>query len=109
MKIIESNDISPVEVLETLEEEEEGSLEPIQKTILEHLRQNTKIESEEAFEELKDELEDVESLKEKHIYKILEILPEHPKEVEALFSKDRIRMDDSEREKIAEICSSYST
>ncbi|MDY6789527.1 MAG: hypothetical protein SVV03_06225 [Candidatus Nanohaloarchaea archaeon] len=107
MKILESEEISPVEVKEALEESGD-SLKPMQNAGLEHLRENTKIETVKGFNELKEELEGVESLKEKHIFKILEILPCHEKEVEALFSKERLRLDEDEKQKIAEICSSYS-
>ncbi|MDY6770521.1 MAG: hypothetical protein SV186_01030 [Candidatus Nanohaloarchaea archaeon] len=108
MKIVHSEESDPIEALETLaDKEDEGELRHPQQIGLEYLRKNAKIKDRESYEELKDELAEIDSLKEKHIIKILDILPKHEEEVEALFSKERVKLDDEEIQQIIDICSSY--
>ncbi len=109
MKITERAESDPIEALEVLSEKEERDSEfrHAQQIGLEYLRKNAKIRDRDSFEELKEELGEIESLKPKHIIKILEILPEREEEVQAMFSKERIKLDDSEISRIIEICTSY--
>ncbi|MFB6182553.1 MAG: hypothetical protein ABEI78_00670, partial [Candidatus Nanohaloarchaea archaeon] len=59
--------------------------------------------------ELYEELNEIEDLKDKHIYKLLEVVPQHESTIEAIFSKERIKLEDSDKDKILEICQSIET
>lgn len=107
MEIEKKETTNQVEAFKTLAEENEEDLNHVQRKNLEFFRNNLKIKDLESFNELKTELEEVESLKEKHIIKLLELLPAHEKEVKAILSKERIKLEDSEVERITDICNSY--
>lgn len=107
MKIVDTQDATPVEVMQALSQDED-SLKPAQKMNLNYLRRNLKVQDEDSFAELQEELGEVDDLKDKHILKLLEILPEHEQEVNTIFSKERIKLDDSDVEQIVEICRSFN-
>ncbi len=108
MKIVDTQDATPVEVLQALSEDEDD-LKPAQQMNLDYLRRNLRIQDEESFGEMQEELGAVDDLKEKHILKLLEILPEHEQEVNTIFSKERLKLDDSDVEQIVEICRSFES
>ncbi|MCJ7450605.1 MAG: hypothetical protein MUP58_02590 [Candidatus Nanohaloarchaeota archaeon QJJ-9] len=107
MKVLKREHEDPVKALELLSGEDRDSLKQRQKMCLEFLRRNLKIRDRESFDEMKEELSSLDKLKEKHVIKILEALPTHEEEVNALFSKERVKLDDSMREKIIETCKSF--
>ncbi len=109
MKIKEEDYAYPVEALEQLEERDEESLNHEQRIALENLTRHCKIKDLGTLEELHKELSEIDSLKEKHIFKLLEVVPEHESTVRSAFSKERVKLDDSEIEKILEICQSIET
>lgn len=106
MNIEDQEFIFPVQAREALEEtdEDEGTHE--QKIALENLTRHTQVEDVGTLEELYEELSEIESLKEKHIYRLLEVMPQYESSLRAVFSDERVRLDDSEFEKILEICQS---
>lgn len=108
MDITESTYSDGIRALEVLNEREDDELSHAQQIGLEYLRKNLKIKDRESFEEIREELAEIESIKDKHVPKLLELLPEEPEEVETIFSKERVKLDDSDIERIVEICSSYS-
>jgi len=73
------------------------------------LTRHCKVKDLGTLEELHKELSEIDSLKEKHIFKLLEVVPEHESTVRSAFSKERVKLDDSEIEKILEICQSIET
>lgn len=109
MKIVHSEETDPVEALDTLTNKEDNGDEfrHAQQIGLEYLRKNAKIKNRDSFDELLEELHEVESLKDKHIIKLLEILPQREEEVRAMFSKERLKLDDDEVNQIVDICTSY--
>lgn len=109
MEIKEEENVYPVEALEILEERDEEELNHEQKITFENLTRHCKIKDKETLEELHDELAEIESLKDKHIYKLLEVVPRFESTVRAVFSKERVKLDDSEVEQILEICQSIET
>lgn len=109
MEIKEEKYVHAVQALEMLEERDEEELTHEQKIALENLSRHTKIQDLDTLEELRKELSEIESLKEKHIYKLLEVLPKHESSVRAVFSKERIKLDDTEIENILDICQSVET
>ncbi len=107
MKLLEKDDSTALDAFEILSEYDENELNRIQRENLEFLRKNLKIKDKESFEELKKELSEVDSLKEKHVLKLLELLPTHEKEVKTILSKERIKLEDTEVKNIIDICQSY--
>lgn len=99
----------PVEALQALEDRDEEDLSHEQKIALENLTRHTKIRDIGTLEELHEELSEIESLKDKHIYKLLDVVPQHESTVRAVFSKERVKLDDSEIEQILDICQSVET
>lgn len=106
MEIIKKEDTTPLEALNTLESKDEEKLSHEQTICLEFLRKHLKLKDEKTIEELKKELEEMDKFKEHHLDKIIEILPETEDEVKALFSKERIKLEDSDIEKVIEVCKS---
>lgn len=109
MKVESEEYVYPVEVLEVLEEKDEENLTHEQKIALENLTRHTKIRDLDTLKELNNELSEIDSLKEKHIYKLLEVVPQHESTVRAVFEKERVKLDESEIQKILEICQSIET
>lgn len=109
MEVKEEEYVHAVQALEMLEDRDEEELTHEQKIALENLSRHAKIQDLDTLEELRKELSEVESLKEKHIYKLLDVLPQHESTVRAVFSKERIKLDDSEIEDILDICQSVET
>lgn len=106
MEVKEEEYIHAVQALEMLEDRDEEDLSHEQKIALENLSRHTKIKDLETLEELREELSNVESLKEKHVYKILDVVPKHESTVRSLFSKERVKLDDSDIDEILDICQS---
>jgi DNA-directed RNA polymerase subunit F len=96
----------PVEALNLLSEREEEDLTHEQKIALENLTRHTKVRDLDTLEELQDEFSEIEDLKETHIFKLLETVPKHESTVRSLFSKERVKLEDSDIEDILEICES---
>lgn len=109
MKVESEEYVYPVEVLEVLEEKDEENLTHEQKIALENLTRHTKIRDLDTLKELNNELSEIDSLKEKHIYKLLEVVPQHESTVRAVFEKERVKLDESEIQDILEICQSIET
>jgi DNA-directed RNA polymerase subunit F len=109
MEIKSEEFVYPAEALRVLEETEEEERTHEQAIALENLSRHVQVEDEGTLEKLHEELSEIESLKEKHIYKLLEVMPEYESSVRAIFSKERVRLDDSEIEEILNICTSVET
>jgi DNA-directed RNA polymerase subunit F len=99
----------PAEALELLEGRDEEELTHEQKIALENLTRHCKVRDLDTLEELYDELSEIDSLKEKHIYKLLEVVPEFESTVRSVFEKERIKLEDEEIEEILDICQSIET
>ncbi|PSH00197.1 MAG: hypothetical protein BRC28_00690 [Nanohaloarchaea archaeon SW_4_43_9] len=109
MEVKDEEYVYPVEALEALEDRDEEELVHEQKIALENLTRHTKVKDLETLQELNEELSEIESLKQKHIYKLLEVVPQHESTVRAVFSKERVKLEDSEVEDILDICHSVET
>ncbi|AOV95086.1 hypothetical protein AQV86_04145 [Nanohaloarchaea archaeon SG9] len=106
MEIKDEEYAYPVEALNLLEEREEEDLTHEQKIALENLSRHTKIHDLDTLSELHDEFSEIEALKDKHIFKLLETVPKHESTVRSLFSKERVKLEDSDIEDILEISQS---
>ncbi|MFB6203378.1 MAG: hypothetical protein ABEK01_02700 [Candidatus Nanohaloarchaea archaeon] len=109
MEIKDEEYVYPVEALDALEEKEDEDLTHEQKIALENLSRHTKIEDRDTLEELHEEFSEIEDLKDKHIYKLLELVPQRESTVRAVFSKERVKLDESQVEEILDICQSIDT
>jgi DNA-directed RNA polymerase subunit F len=109
MEIKEEEMAYPVEALEALNERDEDDMTHEQKIALETLERHCKVRDLDTLEELHDELSDIDSLKDVHIYKLLEVVPQHESTVRSIFSKERVKLEDSEVEQILDICQSIET
>ncbi len=106
MDVKDEEYVYPVEVLEVLDERDEEELSHEQAIALENLTRHTKITDIDTLKELYSEFEEIEALKDKHIYKLLEVVPQFESTVRSVFSKERIKLEDSDVEQILEICQS---
>lgn len=106
MEVKDEEFVYPVEALEVLEDMDEEEMAHEQKIAHENLSRHCRVRDEETLEELHDELSEIDSLKEKHIYKLLEVVPQFESTVRAVFSKERVKLEDSEIEQILDICQS---
>ncbi len=104
MEIVSEKKISPTEVLSLLEELEDRN--EAQSRTLEHLKRNLAVQDPDTFEELFKEIAEEDVFRDEHILKILETLPMSEREVNALFSKERIKLDDSDIERVIEFSQS---
>lgn len=109
MEIKEEENIYPVEALEVLEDRDSEEMTHEQKIAFENLSRHCKVRDKETLEELHDELAEIEDLKEKHLYKLLEVVPQYESTVRSIFSKERVKLDDSTVGEILEICQSIET
>lgn len=109
MEIKEEEQVYPAEVLEVLEEQDAEEMTHEQKIAFENLSRHCKVRDVETLEELHEELAEIDDLKDRHIYKLLEVVPQHESTVRAVFSKERVKLDDSTVEEILEICQSIET
>lgn len=103
MEIKEEEFVYPAEALELLQERDEEELSHEQKIALEKLSRHTEVKDLDTLSELHSELEEVDDLKDRHIYKVLDVLPRQESTVRAIFSKERVKLDDSDVEDILEI------
>lgn len=106
MEIKEEEQVYPAEVLEVLEDRDTDEMTHEQKIAFENLSRHVKISDVETLQELHDEFAEIDDLKEKHVYKLLEVVPQHESTVRAIFSKERVKLDDSTVEEILDICQS---
>lgn len=106
MEIKSEEHAYPVEALEVLEEREDEEMTHEQKIAFENLTRHCKVKDVDTLEEIHDELAEIEDLKEKHIFKLLEVVPQFESTVRAVFSKERVKLDDGQIDEILEICQS---
>lgn len=106
MEIKDEDYVYPLEALQILEDMEEEDMTHEQRIALENLSRHTKVQDLDTLKELYEELSEIDDLKDKHIYKLLELVPQHESTVRSIFSKERIKIEDSEIQDILEICQS---
>lgn len=106
MEIISKQNISPTEVLNTLADRDD--LNARQHAALEHLQKYVTIDDEETLEELVEELKELDTFTDDQILKIIDVLPRSEQEVRSLFSKERIKLDDSDVDNIIDFSRSVS-
>ncbi len=107
MKIIGKEDVSATKSLEILAGiEKERDLVREQQICLEFLRKHLKFKSEKDASVIKEEFRKIKDFKEHQLNKLVEILPTTEEQVNALFSKERIKLEKNDIKKIIELCNS---
>ena len=106
MEIKDEEFVHNVEARDAIEDTDEESRTHEQKIALENLTRHVRVDDLETLESLADELSEVEALKDKHVYKLLELMPQHESTVRSVFSKERVRLEDDDVEQILDICTS---
>lgn len=109
MDIKDEELVYPVEALKVLEDRDTEEMTHEQKIAFENLSRHCKVQDLDTLKELHEELSEVEDLKDRHIYKLLEVVPQYESTVRAIFSKERVKLDDDQIEEILEICKSVET
>lgn len=104
MEILSTERISPTEVLDHLSELEEPNTR--QQQALEYLQKHVSVKDADTLEELKKELEELDAFKDDQILKIIEILPRTEQEVRTLFSKERIKLEDQDIDRVLQFADS---
>ena len=95
------------EVKEILNEEnEKRDLNSLQKAALEHTENFVKITAEES-RNLVEELKELDFMDEHHAVKVADILPIHPDQVRAIYSKEKIILPPEEIKKVLDIVAKY--
>ncbi len=95
------------EVKEILNEEnEKRDLNSLQKAALEHTENFVKITAEES-RNLVEELKGLDFMDEHHAVKVADILPIHPDQVRAIYSKEKIILPPEEIKKVLDIVAKY--
>lgn len=107
MEIESRTPVSAAQVLQRLEEIEEPGR--VQRDTVEHLRKHLAVQATDTFDEMREELEGLDSFRDDHIIKIIETLPRSEQEVNALFSKERVKLDDSEIQEVVKFAESVGT
>lgn len=96
MEIVDDDAISATEALAAMDGLGEEDLTESQQRAVEYLRKHVPVQDRDTFEELAEELADLDVFKDDQIVKIIETLPRTEQEVRTLFSKERIKLDDSD-------------
>lgn len=91
------------------EEKEEGGREGIMGSTLAYAKRFSKLKIENV-KELKEELKklDIMKLKERHIAKIIDLLPEDTEDLRKIFVGEEVSLDQNELEKILAVVKKYS-
>ncbi len=100
--------LSLAEVKEILEKERDnrGELMPEQKLALTHAESFTKLTKTKA-KKLVAELTKMDQISEPNAFKIADVMPEHPDEVRAIFSKERFTLSKEETEDVLKLVRKY--
>jgi len=104
-RVIEEKPLTIAEALEILEREEQP--EASQRMARDYAQKFTKVDAEKA-RKMKEELLKLEKLSERHAVMLIDLLPKRKEEIELLFSKERIRLEDSDFESILQTIRKFS-
>lgn len=89
-----------------LERQEKGVLTPEQKLALEHCQKFARLDAKKA-KKLVKELTELGFVSELNAVKIVDMMPDHPDDVRALFAKERANLDKKDVEKILSVVEKY--
>ncbi|HEX16868.1 MAG TPA: RNA polymerase [Thermoplasmatales archaeon] len=78
-----------------------------QKIALKHAEAFARLSVTKTKQLIKELLDNIEKIDEKHAYKIADLLPQHEEDVKLIFAKERVNLDDEDIKKILEIVGRY--
>jgi len=108
MKVESEKFVTWAEVRKALEKKEkEKELSYEQKNALEHLRKFAKI-SEKQANEMTQELEKIERLRDRHIVSIINHMPQDLEDLRVLFANETVSISDEDRKKIISIVKKFA-
>lgn len=106
MDVLSRERATPAQVFEALQDRDEEDLKRRQKSTLEYLRKHATVTDQETVDELVDELSEYDSFTEDQILKIIDVLPQSEREVRSLFSKERIKLEDEDIDRVIDFAES---
>jgi len=106
MEILSEETITSTQVLNHLKQRDDEELNERQRRALEYLRKHVAVQDEETVDELLDELAELDLLREDQMIKLLEVLPRTEPEVRTLFSKERIKLEDGDIDRLVQFTDS---
>lgn len=110
--MVDENQVKPVSlaevknILKKISKEREEMLYE-QKIALEHAQRFAKLPLKK-IENMIKELEKIDVLDEKHVYKIADLLPKTVDDIKTIFAKERLSVSDNDIKKILDIVEKYS-
>ncbi|RLF54979.1 MAG: RNA polymerase [Thermoplasmata archaeon] len=78
-----------------------------QKIALKHAEAFARLSVTKTKQLIKELLDNIEKIDERHAYKIADLLPQHEEDVKLIFAKERVDLDDEDIKKILEIVGRY--
>jgi len=105
-RVVGEKHVSLPEVFEILEKEKKGELEYSQRLAYDYAQKFGALDAEKA-RKMKEELLQIEKINEQHAVAIIDLMPKTKEDVELLFQKTRIRLEDSDISKVLEIVKKY--
>jgi len=104
-RMIREKPLTIAEALEILENQEE--LEASQRMARDYAQKFSKVDAEKA-RKIKEELLKLGKLSDRHAVMIVDLMPEKKMDLELLFAKERVRLEDGDYETILRILQKYS-
>ncbi len=88
-------------------QKERGELTYEQKNALKHAETFAKLSVTKTKALIKELLENIDAIEEKHAYKIADLLPTHEDDIKTIFAKERVSLKNEDIKKILEIVNKY--
>ncbi|RLF60281.1 MAG: RNA polymerase [Thermoplasmata archaeon] len=88
-------------------QKERGELIYEQKIALKHAEAFARLSVTQTKKLIKELMEEVEKLEERHAYKIADLLPTHEDDIKTIFAKERVNLEEEDIKKILEIVGRY--
>ncbi len=99
---------TPVTIAEALEIlEKQGELEASQRMARDYAQKFSRVNAEKA-RKMKEELLKLGKLSERHVVMIIDLMPKKKTDIELLFARERVKLDDKDCEAILQILEKYS-
>ncbi|MGQ9788109.1 MAG: RNA polymerase Rpb4 family protein [Candidatus Hadarchaeaceae archaeon] len=107
-RVVKEKPVTLAEVLSILEKvKKEGELEYWQRLTYDYAQKFAKFKSDEA-QGLMEELLKMDKIKEHLATAIIDLMPETKEDLELIFSKERVKLDDDEINRVLELVKKYS-
>jgi DNA-directed RNA polymerase subunit F len=105
-RVMNERPVSLAEVLEILEKEKKAELDYVQRLAFDYSQKFAQLSVEKA-RKLKEELLGIEKLREHQVVTIIDLMPETKRDLETIFLKERVRLEEEDFKKILEILEKY--